>query len=367
MFALCLGVARPAFAAPDSPAALSAAKSCKEQLDLAACKRGIRLGLSPKLASEVYTVWVDGGYGRVPDARGVPDAATTLRKAIKLDPQNALAIYLLSTCVGSMNSKQIEEQEKLLRRVIELRPDWDAPHARLASLLGPFRYQESIREWQQAAKLAPDDPIYIAQTDSLKKQYEEGQAKLAEMEAKAKEDPKSWAIQAAYAAKFVCDLGKVEIYFAEFQKYFSDTPPILLADSCAACGQEERARKLYGEIVAGFEKRLNSGLSYNDALQLQDNALQSMGMIPEMIRLRLLQATLAEREKNWIAAGSILERVSWDAPSAEVFARLANAEIKAGRMQGDIQSVVQKAAKLDASILERHPELKPYYKPEPKR
>ncbi len=74
-----------AVAAPDSPAALAAAKACREQLDLPACKRAIRLGLSPKLASEVYTYWVDGGYDNAVNVQGNADAAATLRKAIKLD------------------------------------------------------------------------------------------------------------------------------------------------------------------------------------------------------------------------------------------------------------------------------------------
>jgi len=80
-------------AAPDSPAALAAAKACREQLDLPACKRAIRLGLSPSWLSEVYTYWVDGGYDNAVNVQGNADAAATLRKAIKLDPQNALAVF----------------------------------------------------------------------------------------------------------------------------------------------------------------------------------------------------------------------------------------------------------------------------------
>jgi tetratricopeptide (TPR) repeat protein len=354
-------------AAPDAPAALVAAKACKEQMDMVACKRAIHLGLSPKLASEVYTYWVSGGYGEAVDARGSADASATLRKAIKLDPQNALAVFLLTTYTGSLNSVQLEEQEKLLRRVIELRPDWDAPHARLASLLGPFRYEEAIREWQLALTLAPDDTFYRAALESLKKGQKEGGEKLAEMEAKAKEDPKNWAIQAASYAKFVCNVQKVEAYFAEFQKYFPDRPPILVADTYAVCGEEDKARKLYREILAGFEQRLDSGLTYNDSIQLSDSSLQSLGLLPELTRLRLLRATLCERDKNWYIAGVELERASWDAPSAELYARLAADKIKGGGMTGDIQSVVDKAVKLDPAVLERHPELKAYQKAEPKR
>src|SRR5712664_3840348 len=83
-----------AVAAPDSPAALAAAKACRGQLDLPAGKRAIRLGLSPKLASEVYTYWVDGVYYNAVNVHGNADAAATLRKAIKLFPQNAAAAVI---------------------------------------------------------------------------------------------------------------------------------------------------------------------------------------------------------------------------------------------------------------------------------
>jgi tetratricopeptide (TPR) repeat protein len=353
-------------AAPDSPAALAAAKACKEQLDLPACKRAIRLGLSPKLASEVYTYWVDVGYDNAVNVPGNADAAATLRKAIKLDPQNALAVFLLTTNIGGMNSVQIEQQKKLLRRVIELRPDWDAPHARLASLVGASHHEEAIREWQLALALAPDDTFYRATLESLKKEQKEGLEKLAEMEAKAKENPKDWAIQAAYYAKFVCNVQKVDSYFAQFQKYFPVSPPIIVADTYAVCGQEDKARKLYREILTRSEMRLDAGLTYND-LQLSDDLLRNLGLVPELTRLRLLRASLSEREKNWYIAVVELERASWDAPGAELYARLAVDKINAGHLAGDIQSVVEKAVKLDPAVLERHPELKTYQRPASKQ
>jgi tetratricopeptide (TPR) repeat protein len=353
-------------AAPDSPAALAAAKACREQLDLPACKRAIRLGLSPKLASEVYTYWVDGGYDNAVNVPGNADAAATLRKAIKLDPQNALAVFLLTTNIGGMNSVQIEQQKKLLRRVIELRPDWDAPHARLASLVGASRYEEAIHEWQLALALAPDDTFYRATLESLEKGRKEGLEKLTEMEAKAKENPKDWAIQAAYYAKFVCNVQKVESYFAQFQKYFPVSPPIIVADTYAICGQEDKARKLYREILTRSEMRLDAGLTYND-LQLSDDLLRNLGLVPELTGLRLLRASLSEREKNWYIAVVELERASWDAPGAELYARLAVDKINAGHLAGDIQSVVEKAVKLDPAVLERHPELKAYRRPAAKQ
>ncbi len=86
-----------------------------------------------------------------------------------------------------------------------------------------------------------------------------------------------------------------------------------------------------------------------------------------LTRLRLLRASLSEREKNWYIAVVELERASWDAPSAELYARLAVDKINAGHAAGDIQKVVEKAVKLDAAVLERHPELKAYQRPAPKQ
>ncbi|MGA7442889.1 MAG: hypothetical protein WBW82_12030, partial [Candidatus Sulfotelmatobacter sp.] len=84
-----------------------------------------------------------------------------LHKSLELDPDNALATYLLAMYIpGSMNYRYDEEKLELLKRAAELRPDWEAPHVQLALLAEPWGYQKMIVEWTAALRLGPDDPFY---------------------------------------------------------------------------------------------------------------------------------------------------------------------------------------------------------------
>ena len=89
-----------------------------------------------------------------------------LHKALQLDPNNTLATYLLALYIpASMNYRYAEEKEKLLKRAVELRPDWEAPHVQLALLAEPWGYQKMIEEWTAALKFGPDDPFYTRQAE----------------------------------------------------------------------------------------------------------------------------------------------------------------------------------------------------------
>jgi tetratricopeptide (TPR) repeat protein len=185
---LVASAAAPAAIAQQPPNAAQALNTCKQQSDAGACRRAIRLGLTPKEASEAYTFWAD----RYPIQFGQTDEPLKLlRKAVQLDPKNALATYLLASYLPTTEYKSAEENEELLRHAAEMRPDWEGPHVLLAGAVSPFNYDVIIREWTGALKLAPDDPSYAAKLKQAQEDYAARKRDFEEKETKAKADPQA--------------------------------------------------------------------------------------------------------------------------------------------------------------------------------
>lgn len=358
-------------ASVDTPSAVASAKQCREKSDASACTRAIRLGLSPKLASETYTFWAD----TFPNHSGYDEPIKLLRQAVKLDPKNALAAYLLATYLSRSSFKEVEEKERLLRTASELRPDWDAPLLELAALAAPWNYEEMIRDWSKAAKLQPDDSEYEAQLQAAKQGQEAGLALIRDREQKAKADSRLWSGSVVEAAKWVCDIPTAEEYAARVNDSWPSTRWRLLAETYEGCGRYEQARELYRKIIGDFEKRLDSGLTEQEVIQVHEGSLQFLDLLPELFRFDLLDATLSERRGGWQVAGVMVERAAAIAPSADVFARLAQDRLRAhtdwnnGKLVNDYDVVeaVKKGLKLDPKLLERFPDLKPYAPREPKK
>ena len=363
LLVIVAGACPRGFAVVDSPAALKAATACKEESEPSACERAVKLGLSQRNAAETYTFWADAILpGEAADARKL------LQKAVQLDPDDALALYMLAGLGDGSDYKSQLEQEQLCHRVIQLRPNWEGPHVLLAGLAGQWDSGRRIAELEQALKLAPDDPGYRAGLESARTARDHLEAELRANEEKARQDPKNWAIQAAYSARFLCDLKNTEVWYGEFQKFFPDDPPIFLAETYAGCGQYEKAIELNRQAVATFEKRLNAGLTYDQAIQLQEQQLQFLDLLPELSRLELVRATLMERAGNWYSAKVYLERAVQAVPNADAYARLVHAILKENpNAAHQAQVAIEAALKLDAQFLEHHPDLKPYYKAETKR
>lgn len=359
---LILCGASVAMADTDGAKALQSLKTCKEKGDAAACRQAIRLGLSPKLASEAYTFWADSLHP-MSDLKDQEEYPKLLPKAIQLDPNNALATYLLGKRDGRFDYKVLLENMRLLRKAVELRPGWEGAHVNLATVLGQTgKFEEGIQELRRAVELAPDDPVYRTNYEGAKSGLDAARKKLSEAEEKAKADPKTMSVYVVEAAKWACDVPKAEEYAAKIESNWPSGGPRLLAEAYAACGQYDKARELFRKIVDGFEKRLDTGLTYNEAIQVQEQTLQFLELIPEATRLNLLKATQQEREGKWWIALSYLQNAERAGPTAEIYARLAVANLKAyGRgNEGTVMQEVEKGLELDPKLLEKHPELKPY-------
>lgn len=357
---IAAGIAR---ADTDSAKALQSLKICQEKGDAAACWQAIRLGLSPKFASEAYTYWADSLHPTW-DMKDREEYAKLLPKAIQLDPNNALATYMLGKRDGRFDYKVQLENVRLLQKAVELRPDWEGVHVGLALTLAQTgRFEEGIQEWRRAVELAPDDPVYRENYERAKGQLEAAKKKLSEAEEKAKADPRLLSGYVVEAAKWACDVPTAEEYAAKIGSSWPSAGPRLLAEAYAACGQYDKARDLFRKIVDGFERRLDTGLSHDEAIQVQEQTLQFLELSPEAARLDLVKATLTERAGQWSIARSYLESAERIAPTADIYARLARAIWKgygAAGNTGTIAEDIEKGLKLDPKLLERYPELKPY-------
>lgn len=128
---------------------------CVEELDVAACKLAEKRSSDAKEKSEVLTY----EYVASPLSE---NNKTSLDRAIRLDPQNALAYFLIATR-GSANA---DESVKAFRKAIDLRPEWKRYYVDVALLAsGAESYKSSddgLKLWQLALESAPDDPRVYA-------------------------------------------------------------------------------------------------------------------------------------------------------------------------------------------------------------
>jgi hypothetical protein len=224
-----------------------------------------------------------------------------------------------------------------------------------------------IEEWTAALNFGPDDPFYAAKLKEAREKFEAQKRDFAEKEAKAKVDPQAWAIQAVYSAKFMCDMPKGEEWTAKYNEFHRDGhhPALVLADTYSACGQPEKARAMYREVVARYEKWMNTELKRQEAIQVQTQTLQYLDLLPEANRLHIILNTIFARDKDWSRVKVECEEGEQSGtPTAELYAQHANALIQ-GEPPGyetELQSVLEKALKLDPKFLDEHPEYRSRYK-----
>jgi tetratricopeptide (TPR) repeat protein len=334
-----------------------------EESDAHACLVAARSALPPKQVSEAYTFWAD----TFPNQFGnTGEPIKLLRKALDLDPNNALATYLLAVYLPNTDYKLAEEKEKLLQRAAQLRPAWEAPHVQLALLADQLGYQTMIEEWTAALKLGPDDAVYAAKLKEAQEKFAAQKLDLAEKEAKAKADPKDWAIQVVYSAKFMCDVPKAEEWTAKYNEFHRDGhhPALVLADTYAACGQPEKARAMYRDVIARYENWVNTDLTTEEAIQVSDYQLAYLDLWPEANRLHIILGTLYTREQEWWRVKAECEAAERGFPTPEIYAQHANALMQ-GALPGyetELQTVLRKALTLDPKFLQKHPEFRPHYK-----
>jgi tetratricopeptide (TPR) repeat protein len=335
-----------------------------EESDANACRVAARSTLPLKQVSEAYTFWAD----TFPNQFGATEEPIKLlRKALDFDPNNALATYLLAVYLPNTDYKLAEEKEKLLKQAAQLRPDWEAPHVQLALLAEPWGYQRMIEEWTAALKFGPDDPFYAAKLKEAQEKFAAQKLDLAEKEAKAKVDPQAWAIQVVYSAKFMCDVAKAKEWTAKYNEFHRDGhwPALVMADTYSACGQPEKARAMYREVIARYEKWVNTGLSRQEAIQVQEQQLAYLDLQPEADRLHIILNTIFARDKDWWRVKVECEEAEQRGTrTPELYAQHANALIQGTPpgYEAELQSVLEKALKVDPTFLVEHPDFRTHYK-----
>ncbi|MFZ0940633.1 MAG: hypothetical protein WAN63_14455, partial [Candidatus Sulfotelmatobacter sp.] len=135
-------------------------------------------------------------------------------------------------------------------------------------------------------------------------------------------------------------------------------------DTYSACGQPEKARAMYREVIARYEKWVNTGLKRQEAIQVQMQQLAYLDLLPEANRMHIILNTLFERDKEWWRVQAECQQAEAGTPTPEIYAQHANALVQ-GEPPGyesELQSVLVKALKLDPKFFDEHPEYRSRYK-----
>jgi tetratricopeptide (TPR) repeat protein len=158
---------------PKAPAAAwDSVRACVEQLDILACEHAEKLRLPPKEKAEVILY----EFAAAPICTQEP----AVEKAIKLDPQNALAYFLQAEAIRCYGNGPAAVPFYL--KAIELNPDWKSYYVDVALLMNgdPAQFGERLtKTWQLALSATPEDPRAMtgyAQALSLQKKPEEARA-----------------------------------------------------------------------------------------------------------------------------------------------------------------------------------------------
>jgi len=137
-------------------AASAAVHACVEQLDLLSCERAEKLGLPPKEKAKVLIYKYSAGPL-------CSSEILLLDKAVKLDPQNALAYFLKAEAMRCTGNR--DAAIPLYVKAIELNPEWKPYYVDVGLLmnLGCAGCDSILlKTWQLALESSPDDPRALA-------------------------------------------------------------------------------------------------------------------------------------------------------------------------------------------------------------
>ena len=207
---------------------------------IALAERAARL--DPKLAA------AHGALGSMLRSAGrIPEAVTSLRAALALNPDDAAACFHLGMCLSAGEGKTQREGLDYLRRAITLAPPNLPAHRQLAWVLGEAGCRaEAGAAYRAALEIFPDDPVLRLG------------ATMATLPIVAEDAPAAERCRAEYAAS----LADLEQFFAqrrargitaaqarEDAEAVGTTQPFFLAYQGRA-DKELQAR--YGRIVTGI-------------------------------------------------------------------------------------------------------------------
>jgi tetratricopeptide (TPR) repeat protein len=150
-------IAQTTSSSPPKPAAAASdsVRACIEQLDIFSCERAEKLRLPPKEKAEIFIYQYSAGPLCSPEL--------PLDKAIKLDPQNALAYFLKAEAILCTGNR--DAAIPLYIKAIELNPEWKPYYVDVGLLmnLGCAGCDSIVLKiWQLALETAPDDPRVLA-------------------------------------------------------------------------------------------------------------------------------------------------------------------------------------------------------------
>ena len=145
----------PPSAPKPAAAASDAVRACVEQLDFSSCERAEKLRFPPKEKAEVLIYKYSAGP--------LCSSEVPLDKAIKLDPQNALAYFLKAEAILCTGDRYAAIPSYI--KAIELNPEWKPYYVDVGLLMNlgcPACDSIVLKTWQLALESAPDDPRVLA-------------------------------------------------------------------------------------------------------------------------------------------------------------------------------------------------------------
>jgi tetratricopeptide (TPR) repeat protein len=203
---------------PDAPEAMKQLRSCVNQDGMRgeiACRRALKIGLSPHNAAEAHTFLAQELSGAA--------AIAEYHAAIEADPSFGLSYLLLARSVrgatGGQTGEQPDDPATLLATAAKLRPEWIVPRQRLASLLWERKhYEEAIAQQREAAGLDAEDSTLAAKLKEWENDFVSFQEQFRQANAEVQAKPDN--------------------IFAQQH----------LADAAAQVGHNDEARKAYRTV-----------------------------------------------------------------------------------------------------------------------
>jgi len=285
-----------------------------------------------------------------------PEAIHAFEHVLKIDENDALSIFYLATCKARVGEK--EEAIKLLKRVIELRPDYGEAYKSIAMLY--IEYQQPIKAIETIKSAIDNESIekdysyfyIIATAYMLQKDHKNASIYL---EQALKYNPEHVAIMNSLAVCYMnsnqtdkvlpvlnkayeldennsLTIYNLGVYYQTlenykkaleyFQKSYNLEPTITMLSSLANCamnsGEFSLAATLYRNLVMAYPNNTNYRVAYIEALEISQDYKEALENVNLLLALDEKSIPLIKKK------GTLLRKLKRNEESIATFNVLLN-------------------------------------------